>query len=55
MANSRRFQINIADRPKILIETTYKALYTTQEPRIYVTIENQEKNVYVSISFLQVN
>ena len=30
---------------KILTEITYKALFTSQKPRIYVTIENQVKKV----------
>ena len=40
---------------KILTETTYKALFTTQKPRIYATIENQIKNVLVSFSQLQID
>ena len=39
------FQINTADHQKLIIETTYKALFTTQKPRIYVTIGNQVKNL----------
>ena len=40
---------------KILTETTYKALFTTQKPRIYVPTENQLKTLLVSIIFLVVN
>ena len=36
---------SIYRKKKILTETTKKVLFITQEPRIYVTIENQEKNV----------
>ena len=40
MAGSSHFQINIADRGKILTETKYKGLFTTQKLRIYVNNEN---------------
>ena len=40
----RTFSEKYRKSSKILTETTFKALFTTQKPRIYVPNENQQKN-----------